>query len=89
MLSDPVTISLVGACATVSASLINAVLSYLSNQRGKRNENHLIETKDSLHALKVQTDGLQEKLIRVVGESEHAKGVKEGEGTAAKKDLPS
>ncbi len=69
MLSDTVVISLVGSIATVIVSLINAGLALLSHERGKRNE-------QSLSTLKEQTNGIQDKLIKVTGEAEFAKGVK-------------
>lgn len=74
ILTDSVTISLVGAAATVLVSIINAVFSFLGNQRGKRNEDHLVATKEAVQTLQVQTNGMQENLLRVTGESERAKG---------------
>ena len=82
MLTDSVTISLVGAAATVLVSIVNAVFGYITNQRGKRNEDHLLATKDAVETLKVQTDGIQEKLLQVTGEAEHAKGIIAGTATA-------
>ncbi len=68
-ISDPVMISMVGAVATVLVSIVNAVLAFSSHERGKRNENNL-------SALKEQTNGIQERLVKVTGESEFARGVK-------------
>ncbi len=68
-MSDPIAISLIGALSTVVISLINAGFALLGHARGKRNE-------QNLSALKEQTNGIQEKLIRVTGEAEYAKGVK-------------
>src|ERR1035441_1337785 len=74
MLTDSVTISLVGAGATVLVSIINAVFAFLGNRRSKRNEGHLVATKEAVQTLQIQTDGMQENLLRVTGESERAKG---------------
>ncbi len=68
-MSDTVVISLIGSIATVVVSLINAVLAFSGHERGKRNEQNLT-------ALKDQTNGIQEKLVRVTGEAEFARGVK-------------
>lgn len=75
MIADSVAISLVGAGATVAVSLVNAIFSLIGNQRGKRNEDHLVQTKSAVEKLTVQTDGMQTKLLQVTGESERAKGV--------------
>ena len=82
MLTDSVTISLVGAAATVLVSIVNAVFGYITNQRGKRNEDHLLATKDAVETLKVQTNGISEKLLQVTGEAERAKGVLAGHAEA-------
>jgi len=68
-MSDTVVISLIGSAATVLVSLVNAGLAILNHDRGKRNE-------QTLTTLKEQTNGIQEKLIRVTGEAEFARGVK-------------
>ncbi len=68
-MSDTVVISLIGSAATVVVSLINAGLALMSHERGKRNE-------QSLTSLKEQTNGIQEKLVKVTGEAEFARGVK-------------
>ncbi len=67
-MSDTVTISLIGAASTVVISLVNAGLALMSHDRGKRNEQTLVD-------LKQQTNGIQEKLVKVTGEAEFAKGV--------------
>ena len=82
MLTDSVTISLVGAGSTVLVSIINAVFAFLGNRRSKRNEGHLVATKEAVETLKVQTDGIQDHLLRVTGESERAKGVLVGHAEA-------
>lgn len=71
-MSENVTISLIGACTTVVVSALNLGFSMASSKRGKRNEQHLA-------GLSVQTNGLQEKLLKVTGEAEFAKGVKHAE----------
>jgi len=82
MMTDTVVISLVGAAATVAVAIVNAVFAFLGNRRGKRNERHIVQAKDSIKALEVQTNGMQERLLKVTGESEHAKGVKQAEDEA-------
>jgi hypothetical protein len=89
--TDTVTISLVGALATVAVSIVNAAFAWLTNQRGKRNETHLVATKEAVQSLQVQTDGMQEKLLAVTADASRAKGVIEGtaagiiQGTDAEK----
>jgi hypothetical protein len=78
VLTDSVAISLVGAAATVLVSIVNAVFGYITNQRGKRNEDHLLATKDAVETLKVQTNGISEKLLLVTADAERAKGVLAG-----------
>ena len=68
-MSDTVVISLIGSAATVLVSLVNASLAILNHDRGKRNE-------QTLTALKDQTNGMQDKLVKVTAEAEYAKGVK-------------
>ena len=68
-MSDTVVISLIGSAATVLVSLVNAALAILNHDRGKRNE-------QTLTTLKEQTNGIQEKLVKVTGEAEFARGVK-------------
>ncbi len=62
-------IALIGSATTVLVSLVNVGLALVNNQRGKRNEDHLVE-------IKTQTNGMQAELLKVTGESEYAKGVK-------------
>ncbi len=50
-----------------------------SNRRGQRNEYHLVETKASVKQLAGQTNGIQAELLKVTGEAEFAKGLKQGE----------
>jgi hypothetical protein len=78
MLTDSVMISLVGAGATVIVSIVNAAFGYVTNQRGKRNEEHLLSTKSAVEVLRVQTNGISEKLLQVTGAAERAKGVLAG-----------
>jgi hypothetical protein len=68
-MSDPVVISMIGAGATVLISIINAAFLFMGHGRGKRNEKNISD-------LKEQTNGIQEKLVKVTGEAEYAKGVK-------------
>ncbi len=75
-MTESVTISLIGAVATVAVSVINAVIAFGARRRGKRNETHLAETKRAVQSLAEQTNGMQEQLLKVTGESEFAKGVK-------------
>jgi hypothetical protein len=73
---------LVGAAATVLVSIINAVFAFVGNQRAKRNENHLVATKEAVETLKIQTNGMQDKLLQTTGEAERAKGVLVGHAEA-------
>jgi hypothetical protein len=77
-LTDTVTISLVGALTTVIISIINAFIALRSAERGRVIHNNVIETKVAVAELKEQTDGLATALVKVTGQAEHAKGLKEG-----------
>jgi hypothetical protein len=79
MMSDPVTISLIGAVTTVLVSALNVYLAFENAKRGQRNEAHLLETKDAVTEIVKQTNGIQKELIKVTGEAEFAKGLKAGE----------
>ena len=78
MMTDSVTISLVGACATVALAVVNGVFSVVANARSKRNEGHLVETKEAVMKVQRQTDGMSDCLLKVTGEAEFAKGLKQG-----------
>ncbi len=82
-MTDTVMISLIGAGATVALATVNGIFAIIGNARGARNEQHLVETKEAVMKVQTQTDGLQDKLMKAVGETEHAKGVKEGESAAS------
>jgi len=79
MMTDTVLISLVGAAATVVVSMVNAGFAFLSNRRGKRNEEHLVETKQAVMAVQNQTNGMSESLAKVTGQKEYARGQHEGD----------
>lgn len=73
-MTDTVLISLVGAAATVSLAIVNGVFAMMANTRSKRNEGHLVEAKADMAAIRVQTDGMTEHIVRLAAE----KGVLEG-----------
>ena len=80
-MTDTVLISLVGAAATVSLAIVNGVFAMMANARGKRNETqlkensgHLVDTKADVAAIKLQTDGMTQRIETLAGE----KGVLEG-----------
>lgn len=74
VLTDTVIISLVGAAATVIVSMVNAGFAWLGNARAKRNEGHLVETKEAVAMIQTQTNGMSDKIATLAGE----KGVLEG-----------
>lgn len=78
VVSDNVIIATIGAMATVLVSGVNAAFAWNANTRAKRNEQHLLDTRADVVKLIFQTDGMTEKLCKITGESEHAKGVLEG-----------
>ena len=78
IISDNVIIASIGALATVIVSGVNAAFAWSANSRSQRNEKHLLDTRADVGRLITQTDGITEKLCRVTGEAEHAKGVLEG-----------
>jgi hypothetical protein len=65
--------------ATVLVSIVNAVFGYVTNARGKRNEDHLLATKDAVETLK---DGISEKLLKVTGDAGRAQGILTGHAEA-------
>jgi hypothetical protein len=59
-------------------SAVNAAFAWSSNTRSRRNEQHLLDTRADVTKLVTQTNGITASLLKVTGESEHAKGVLEG-----------
>ncbi len=76
-----VTIALIGSLTTVVLATINGFFAYAANSRSKRNEGHIVETRNAVTDIKRQTDGINDQLLKVTGEAEFAKGLKEGEGS--------
>ena len=78
-MTDTVLISLIGAGATVILATVNGVFALLANARAKRNEEHLLKTKDDVAVIKTQTDDMTERgeaLAKKVGMLEgHAQGM--------------
>ena len=79
LITDTVLISLIGACATVALAAVNGVFAVISNARGIRNEEHLMETKKAVLQVQTQTDGLSKDLAKVTGQKEYARGQHEGD----------
>jgi hypothetical protein len=89
MMTDAVTISLIGAMATVLVSSVNAFLALASQRIGRRNEQQLTEAKHSLTqtneavaAIRQQTDGMTAALVQTTADAERAKGLAQGEASA-------
>jgi hypothetical protein len=78
-MTSPELIAVIGATATVVVSMVNGFTTILTSARAKRNETHIMETKEAVIAIRANTDGINDRLIRVTGEAERAKGVLEGE----------
>ncbi len=73
-----VTIALIAAVASFAASTVAAFVGLANNYLARRNEVHMTETKDAVNVLKEQTDGIKDQLVKVTGEAEYAKGLKQG-----------
>ena len=64
-----------GLLLTGCSSALNILLTWRNGQRAK----NMVLTMDTI---KAQTDGINEKLVKVTGESEHAKGMLQGAAEA-------
>ena len=78
-MTDAVTISLISAFA----STVAAVLGFLNNRMGQRNAAHIEETKAAVVTLEKNTNSIKDELVRVTGQAEFAKGLKQGTETQA------
>ncbi len=73
-MSDPVLIAIiVGIPACISA--VTGMLNSFAIARGNR---HIVETKRSMDTLGQHTNSMADALLKVTGESEFAKGLKQG-----------
>ena len=75
-------IAIITAGASFFASVVAAIGSVLNNILGRKNEVHIKETKDKMDALEENTNSKMDALLKLKGESEHAKGVLAGQQTA-------
>lgn len=73
-MTDAVAISLIGAAGSFAAAL----LGLLNNVLGRRNARNIAETKVAMVTLEKQTNSMKDALVKVTGESEFAKGLKQG-----------
>jgi hypothetical protein len=73
-MSDLIAIALIAAVP----SSVSAVLSFLNNTLARRNERHISETRQAMQTLEKQTNSIKDALVKVTGEAEFAKGLKQG-----------
>lgn len=67
-----VTLEGIASCAIAGTVVFNSWLSYRNGQRAKG-------IAADLNEVKIQTNGLNAKLLQVTGDSQFAKGLKQGE----------
>ncbi len=80
-MSDAVIISLIGAigsCVAASLSGIAVTLSKESIRRSIKNAESLSDTRNAMVTLEKNTNSIKDDLVRITGESEFAKGLKQG-----------
>ena len=77
-MTDSVIVSLVAAAGSIATAVISTISAAILMHNSKRLE----ETKIMILTLKQQTDGIQDKLLDVVGVSEFARGEKVGKEKA-------
>ena len=66
------------AIIMVVPGILSAILGFLNNVLAQRAKEHAVQTTDKINELEKSTNGKLESLLKVTGESEHAKGVLEG-----------
>ena len=88
-MTDAVAIALISAVASVAAAGIGLA----NNILGRENARHIAEAKDSISQTKTaiitlekQTNSIKDALVKVTGESEYAKGLKDGTDASVSKD---
>lgn len=77
-MTDPVAISLIGALASIAASLIGV----FNNHLVRKNYRATKDTNETITKLEKNTNGMQVDLLRATSESEFAKGHLAGVETA-------
>lgn len=73
-MTDVVAVAMISA---IPGSLA-VILSFLNNVIARRNAVHIEQTKADMETLTTQTNSKMDALLKVTGEAEFAKGVKEG-----------
>lgn len=73
-MSDLVLIALIAG----GPSTIGAILGFVNNVLVRRTAEHIKKTKEAMDQLERNTNSKMDKLVEVVGEAEHAKGLLEG-----------
>ena len=72
--------------ALISAmpGVLSSIMGVLNNILQRRNEQHMAVVKRDIIDLKENTDGMKDALVRVTGEAEYQKGLKQGTGEGVK-----
>ena len=73
-MTDLLKAALVGAAPGIVAS----ILGFVNNTLARRNMRHINEARASIVQLEKNTDGINAHLVKVTGQVEFARGVKEG-----------
>jgi len=74
-MSDPRFVSLITMLGSVLAALIGLLNTFVSHKREQRNQ----QTRIDVQQLKENTNGISDHLVKLTGESEFARGLKQGE----------
>jgi hypothetical protein len=74
-MTDAVAVSLISAVASLGA----AALGIANNILGRRNTEHLEQTKQVITTLEKNTNSIKDELVKVTGQAAFAREVKQGE----------
>ncbi len=84
-MSDPVLLQAITTIGTLAVALVTAVVSIFNGRATRRNSELIHEQREQMVLLVKQTDGMQASLVKVTGEAEFAKGLKQGTECAEEK----
>ncbi len=68
-MSDPVILALISTIGSIVTAILTAVVTVMMR-----------DTRKAVREVEKQTNSMKDALVKVTGESEHAKGVLEGKG---------
>jgi hypothetical protein len=67
------------AICSAAPGIVASIMSVLNNIIATRNSKHLEKAKDDIHNLEKNTNSIKDALVKVTGEAEFQKGLKQGQ----------